>query len=756
MHVRTWLSSLGLDQYEALFRAHRIDVDVLPELTDQHLRDMGVPLGHRLRILRAVRQLTSEAAAPAGHPAPDGAERRHMTVMFCDLVGLGALTAQFDPEDLSDLIRAFQGAVAATVARFEGHVARWVGDGATIYFGYPRAHEDDAERAARVGMALVDSVKALRHEHGAALELRIGISTGLVVVGELIGEGEARERGVVGDTANLAARLRSLAEPGIILISDSTRRLLGGKFELKELGPQTLKGFNLPVAAWQIMRERTNVSRFEAARSGALTPFVGREQEIALLIDLWNRAAKGEGHVVLLSGEAGIGKSRMLAVLRERIGEQSCWMLRYQCSPHHVNDAFFPVIGQIWRAADFVSGESSETRLSKLEQMIEPSGLDRNEIVPYLASLLTLPTGGRYAALDLEPTALKERTISAMLATIASAAQKTPLLIVAEDAHWLDPTSLDLTNRLIERMRHLPILLVMTFRPEFAVPWIDVENATVLSLNRLDRDEAVTMIHRMTSGKKLPSDVLDQIVAKTDGVPLFMEELTKSVLESGLLREENGTYVLASTLTPLAIPSTLHDSLTARLDRLSPVKETAQIGAAIGRQFSHAMLESVSPLKGARLNAALRQLMDAELIYARGTPPKASYVFKHALVQDVAHESLLRGRRQRIHADIAQALQQRVSEDEYSPAAVAHHYSEAGLCEQAARSWLAAAEFALSQSAPAEAERHASAGLALISTITAGSERDSLELALLVACDHALAALRARSGGDRVHPAAKP
>jgi class 3 adenylate cyclase len=750
MDVGTWLSSFGLDQYEALFRVHRIDVDVLPELTDQHLRDMGIPLGHRLRILRAVRRFADDTpcAVPDRLPAPDGAERRHMTVMFCDLVGLGALTAQFDPEDLSDLIRAFQGAVATAVTRFEGHVARWVGDGATVYFGYPRAHEDDAERAARAGMALAESVRALRHEHGAALELRIGISTGLVVVGELIGEGEARERGVVGDTANLAARLRSLAEPGTILISDSTRRLLGGKFELKELGPQTLKGFNQPVAAWQIVHERTNVSRFEAARSGALTPFVGREREMALLIDLWNRAIEGDGQVALLSGEAGIGKSRILAILRERIGAQSCRMLRYQCSPHHVNDAFFPVIGQIWHAADFVGGEAAGARLSKLEQMIEPTGLDRNEIVPYLASLLAIPTGERYSAQDLEPTGLKERTIAAMLATIASASQEKPLLIVAEDVHWLDPTSLDLTNRLIERMRHLPILLVMTFRPEFAVPWIDLENATVVPLNRLDRNEAVTMIHRITSGKELPSDVLDQIVAKTDGVPLFMEELTKSVLESGLLGEENGAYVLASTLTPLAIPSTLHDSLTARLDRLSPVKETAQIGAAIGREFSHAMLEAVSPLKGARLNAALRQLMDAELIHMRGTPPKASYVFKHALVQDVAHASLLRSRRQRIHADIAQALQQRISEDECSPAAVAHHYSEAGLSEQAAQSWLAAAELALSQSAPAEAERHASAGLALIPAFGSGSERNSLELALLVARAHALVPLKGISAPE--------
>jgi class 3 adenylate cyclase len=626
MDIRTWLGSLGLDQYEAVFREHQIETDVLPELNDHHLKDMGVALGHRLRMLRALRQLASDTSLAArsgvavGLAPEDGAERRHMTVMFCNLVGLGSLTAQLDPEDIADLIRAFQGTVATAVARFDGHVARLVGDGAAIYFGYPRAHEDDAERATRAGIALIDAVAELRREHGAAIQMRIGISTGLVVVGELIGEGEARERGVVGDTANLAARLRSLAEPGTILVSEPTRRLLGKTFGLKALGPQTLKGFNSPVLAWLILGERNNVSRFEASRSGVLTPFIGREPEIALLLERWHCAVKGEGQMALLSAEAGIGKSRVVAMLRERIGKQQYLVLRYQCSPHHVNDVFYPVIDQIWHAADFVAGEPPATRLSKLERMVETTGLNNREIVAYLASLSAIPTGQRYPPLDLEPSELRERTIAALIAITVGAARRIPLLMIVEDAHGIDPTSLDLTNRLVEQLHRLPILLVTTFRPEFTVPWTPRDNVTTLPLNRLERELAITMIDRMTSGKRLSAEVRDQIVAKTDGVPLFMEELTKSVLESGLLREDNGSYVLASAPTPLAIPSTLHDSLTARLDRLSPIKETAQIEAAIGREFSQALLEAVSPIKGTALNEALHQLREAELIHTRGYP----------------------------------------------------------------------------------------------------------------------------------------
>ena len=746
MDVGTWLSGLGLGQYEAVFRESEIDADVLSELTEQHLKDLGVSLGHRLKMLRAIRELA--AKAPEAPKPQDAADRRQLTVMFCDLVDSTTLTTQLDPEDMGDLLRAFQGAVAASVTRFDGHVAKWTGDGASIFFGYPRAHEDDAERATRTSIALIDAVGKLRHEHGVALEVRIGISTGLVVVGELIGEGEARERGVVGDTPNLASRLQHLAEPGTVVVSESTRRLLGRTFELKALGPLELKGFKAAVLAWQVIGEIANVSRFEASRSGTMTPFVGREQEVALLVNRWRRAADGEGQVVVLSGEAGIGKSRILAALRERIGEERHLAFRYQCSPHHGNDAFYPVIGQLWRGAGFVSGEPAAARLEKLETMISRAGLDLGEIAPYLALLLTIPTEGRYPALEIAPSEMKERTIAALIALVVGIAKSVPVLMLVEDAHWMDPTSIELTARLVEQVQDFPVLHVVTARPEFTSAWASRPHVTALTLSRFERSQAVAMIDRITSRKALPAEVLDQIIAKTDGVPLFVEELTKSVLESGLLREENGAYVLASALTPLAIPSTLHDSLTARLDRLSPIKEIAQIGSAIGREFSYRLLEAVSPIRGPALQDALRQLIEAELIYRRGAPPKASYIFKHALVQDTAYVSLLRGRRQRIHADIAQALKQHFADEEHPAATIAHHFTEAGLAEQAAPYWLAAAELALSQSAPAEAEHHASTGIALIPRITAGPARDALELGLLVARANAMVPLKSISAPE--------
>ena len=635
--------------------------------------------------------------------------------------------------------------------RFGGFVAKYMGDGVLVYFGYPQAHEDDAERAVRAGLDIAAVVAKLETRANENLKVRIGIATGIVVVGDLVGQGSAQEQAVVGETPNLAARLQTLAEPGSLVIAEATRRLLGGAFELKALGSQVLKGFGAAVPVWAVLREAENVSRFEAARSVGMTPFVGREHEIALLIDRWRDAVKGEGQVTLLSGEAGIGKSRIVAVLREQIGDEPYVTMRYQCSPHHVNDAFYPIASQISHAAGFASGESAAARLGKLEAMIARSALDAREVAPLLASLLSIPVEGRYPQIEMAPSEQKERTIAALIALFAGLAKDAPVLALLEDAHWIDPSSLDVFSRLIDRLPDLRALLVVTFRPDFAAPWVGRAHVTSLQLNRFGRRQAIAMVDRVTGGKALPAEILEQIVAKTDGVPLFVEELTKTVLESGAVREEDGGYVLASALTPLAIPSTLQDSLMARLDRLAPVKETAQVAAAIGREFSYRLLEAVSPIQGAELQDALAQLMAAELIYGRGAPPEATYVFKHALVQDTAYGSLLRSRRQRIHADIARALEEKFADQvAAAPAAIARHYTEAGLADPAARYWLAASELALSRSAYAEADRYVDAGLALIPRLPQGTDRQSLELALHVARAAALSPLKAYTAPETV------
>jgi hypothetical protein len=652
---------------------------------------------------------------------------------------------------MREIISAYQDACSGAVARYDGFVAKFMGDGVLAYFGFPRAHEDDAERAVRAGLDITAAVAKLDTPASVRLNVRIGVATGIVVVGDLVGQGSAQEQAVVGETPNLAARLQALAGPGAVVIAESTRRLLGSGFELKPLGPQVLNGFDAPVPAWMVLREAENVSRFEASRSQSMTPFVGREHEVALLLDRWREASEGEGQVALISGEAGIGKSRLLAALSEQIGSEPHVRVRYQCSPHHGNDAFYPIASHIWHAAGFVTGEPAAAKLDKLEAMIKRSGLEAKAIAPFLAALLSIPGEERYPPIEMAPGEQKERTIEALMAVLEGLTKDAPLLALLEDAHWIDPTSLDVFGRLVDRLSNLRALLMITFRPEFAAPWVGRAHVASLQLSRFGRRQAIAMVRGVAGGKAFPSEVLEQIVARTDGVPLFVEELTKTVLESRLLREENGAYVLDHALTPVAIPSTLQDSLMARLDRLASVKEIAQIGAAIGREFSYRLLEAVSPLQGLALQDALGQLVAAELIHARGAPPEAAYVFKHALVQDTAYVSLLRGRRQRIHADIARALEERFADQvATAPDIIAHHYAEAGLPEPATRYWLKAAELALSRSANPEASRHVDAGLALIPRLSDGPDRQSLELALQIARGNALLQLKGFNAPETV------
>ncbi len=565
------------------------------------------------------------------------AERRQLTVMFCDLVGSTALSAQLDPEDLREVIAAYHRAVAKMVAAFDGFVAKYMGDGVLVCFGYPRAHEDDAERAVRAGLGLIDAVGRLDVK-SVKLQARVGIATGLVVVGDLIGEGSAQEQSVVGETPNLAARLQALAEPDTVVIAASTRRLVGDLFEYRELGAVDVKGIAVPVPAWQVLRPSAVASRFEALRGSALSRLVGRDEEIDLLLRRWARAKAGDGQVVLISGEPGIGKSRLVAALEERHHAEPHIRLRYFCSPYHQDSALYPFIDQLGRAAGFARDDPPAARLEKLEALLARAA-PPDEDVAFLADLLSLPGSERHPLPNLSPQRKKERTLEALIRQLEGLARQEPVVMVFEDAHWIDPTSRELLDVTVERVRTLPVLLLVTFRPEFQPSWTGQPQVTMLALNRLDRRGRIILVEQIAGGKALPDEVVAQIADRTDGIPLFVEEVTKSVLESGV---------------PLmGIPTSLHDSLMARLDRLSSVRRVAQIGAAIGREFSYGLLRVVSRLPGDELQTALARLVASELVFQRGTPPDAVYSFKHALVQDVAHGSLLRSARQQLHALIA-------------------------------------------------------------------------------------------------------
>jgi class 3 adenylate cyclase/predicted ATPase len=753
--VAAWLQDLGLARYEAVFRESDIDVDVLPDLTEADLEKLGISLGHRKKLLRAIAEFRapSDPAAASVSPisgadgvaqriGPTEAERRQLTVLFCDLVGSTALSARLDPEDMGRVIRAYQECCADVVKRWGGHVAKYMGDGVLAYFGWPVAHEDEAERAVRAGLELTGGIPKLDTSAACTLAARIGIATGLVMVGELIGEGAARERTVVGETPNLAARLQALAAPSTVVISQATRRLLGGLFELEELGPKRLKGFAEPLAAWRVAGEGRAEGRFEARQTTGLTPLVGRDEEIALLVRRWQQVKDGEGQVVLLSGEPGIGKSRLVREMRARLEGEPHIRLLYQCSPHHTTSSLHPLIEQLERAAGFTRDDPPEARLDKLAALLARGTDCLDQVVPLIAALLGLPTDGRYPALDLTPQRQKQLTLAALVDQLDGLAADRPVLLAYEDVHWSDPSTQELLGRTIERAQRLPVLLLITFRPEFSPPWPAQPHVSTLALSRLGRREGAALVERVVRTKALPAEVAAQIVAKTDGVPLFVEELTKTVLESGLLTDAGDHYELSGPLPPLALPSTLHDSLLARLDRLAPVKEIAQIGAALGREFSHSLLAAVANRPEADLGAALDQLVAAELVYRRGIPPEATYTFKHALVQDAAYQSLLKSRRETLHARIATALEDSFPEIvAATPELIANHWTEAGRGEPAVRYWLQAGRRAAQRSADSEAVAHLRKGLETLSLLPEGADCDTAELDLQIAMGTRLMAL---------------
>jgi class 3 adenylate cyclase/predicted ATPase len=737
IEITDWLRGLGLEQYATAFRDNDIDGDLLWRLTAEDLRELGVAsIGHRRRLLDAIAAFgaPTPAADASGLPAetsatlaPKGdAERRHLTVMFCDLVGSTALSTWLDPEDLREVIGAYHRAVTEIVAEFDGFVSRYMGDGVLVYFGYPQAHEDDAERAVRAGLGAIDAVRRLDVK-SVKLQARVGIATGLVVVGDLIGAGAAQEQSVVGETPNLAARLQALAEPDSIVIAARTRRLVGDLFECRDLGAVEVKGIAGPVPIWQVLLPRIVPSRFEALRGSALTRLVGRDEEIDLLLRRWARAKAGDGQVVLLSGEPGIGKSRVVAVLAERLRAEPHLPLRYSCSPYHQHSTLFPFVDQLGRAARFARDDMPAAKLEKLESLLARAA-PPEEDVALLADLLSLPASERHPLPNLSPQQKKERTLEALIRQLEGLARQQPVAMIFEDAHWIDPTSRELLDLTVERMRSLPVLLIVTFRPEFQPPWTGQPQVTMLALNRLDRRDRTALVAQI-AGKALPDEVADQIAERTDGVPLFVEELTRSVLESGLLREETDRYVLDRALPPFAIPTTLHDSLLARLDRLASVRLVAQIGAAIGRQFPYALLHAVSRLPEDELKAALSRLVASELVFQRGTPPDAIYSFKHALVQDAAHGSLLRGTRQQLHARIAEALETHSPEMmENQPELFAQHYAEAGLVEKAVAYWSKAGRRSAARSAMAEAAAQLQKGLDQLALLPDNPEQQRQEL----------------------------
>jgi class 3 adenylate cyclase/tetratricopeptide (TPR) repeat protein len=739
--VGAWLSGLGLGQYEQAFRDNDIDPGLLPTLTADDLRELGIAsLGHRKRLLAAIAALAEPTGPRPPVPPTPRAERRQLTVMFVDLVGSTALAARLDPEEMQALLRAYQDAVAGGITRFGGQAAKYMGDGVLAYFGWPRAHEDEAERAVRAGLAIAGAVPTLATPAGGPLAARIGIATGLVMVGDLVGEGGAREEAVVGETPNVAARLQALAEPGGVLVSEATRRLVGGLFDLKDLGPQALKGIDAPARAFAVRGERAVDDRFAARQAGAPLPLVGREHEFGLLLDRWRLAKSGEGQAVLLSGEPGIGKSRIVLALRERLRAEPRASVRYNCSPFHASSALHPAIEQLTRAAGFAPGDDTATRLAKLEALVAEAA-DPGEALPYLVDLLGLPPDARHAPPPLTPQERKSRTLRALLTQLQGLARRSPVLLVLEDAHWCDPTTLELFDRTIERIASLPVLLVVTFRPEFRPPWAGHPHVTSLALSRLGRTEAGAIVAEIAGGRALPADLLDTIVARTDGVPLFVEELTKAVLEAGLMREEGGRYVLDGPLPPLAIPDTLQGSLLARLDRLGPVREVAQVGAVIGREFGHELLAAVAPLEGAALDDALRQLAAAELVFRRGEPPEATYVFKHALVQDAAYASLLKSRRRELHARVVRALEEKFPDIlAAKPEMAARHYTAAGLAADAISCWLRAGQLALQRSAMKEAIAQLTQGLELLPDLPVGPDRDRNGVDLHLALGNALIA----------------
>ncbi len=768
--VSAWLENLGLERYREAFQQNAIAWDVLSDLNDEDLISMGVLLGHRKKLLRAIAELSRRREVDQVQPlvvttttkqtstssGRDQGERRQLTVMFCDLVGSTALARRLDPEDVQEIIRRFLDSCSQAVGRFNGYVAKYMGDGLLVYFGYPHAHEHDAERAVHAGLAVLDLVKTSSRKvyssQESAIAVRVGIATGKVIVGEIIGQETAKERSVFGETPNLAARLQGLAIPNQLVVDSATKRLVGNEFEFADNGSVSLKGFDRPIQVWRVLGTKVSASRFESYRSGRLASFIGREHESALLLGRWREAVGGDGQVVLLCGEAGIGKSRLCLCVRDRLEDESHWTIELQCSPYHTNTALHPVIHCLRQAAVLTGEDDARAQREKLDTFASGTGIDDQTTVSLLAELLSIPGDAQHLLLNMSSDKRKDMTLEALVRQLQRLADRCPTLVIVEDAHWLDPTTMDLLTRVIDRIQRMRVLLLITFRPDFKPVWAEYGHVTFLTLNRLPRRQSAELLASMTGGRALPPEVQQTILAKTDGVPLYIEALTENLLEAGLLVEGTDSFALGAPLKELNIPDSLQALLMERIDRLGPAKEIVQIGSAIGREFSYELLQGIVDSTEGELKNALHLLSSSGLVFHEGEIPAAKFLFKHALIQDAAYSTLPKKARRVLHTRIAKMLETKFAERvKTEPELLAYHYEQAGLVGPAVDYWRLAAQRDVTRSDNLEAISHFNRAIHVLNDLPEGSERDRLELALLIARGAPLLLVKGYASDDIEH-----
>ena len=753
IELKTWLEELSLGKYAQAFLANEVDFDVLPDLTELDLEHLGVSLGDRKRLLRAITALSpsllhAEALRhlPASTPRAAQGERRQVTVMFCDLVGSTEMSARLDPEDLRQVLRAYQRVCAETIVRYDGFIAQYLGDGILAYFGYPYTHEDEAERAVRGGLAVLKSIGEMGELPTGEFQVRIGIATGPAVIGDLIGHGSISQIAITGKTPNLAARIQQVATPGTLVIAASTRRLVVRKFKCTTLGTHQLKGIGEDLQLWQVLRELSDAEQFEAKRAERIE-CIGRNRELGLLLDRWQLATEGSGQAVVVSGEAGIGKSRLASALREQLRTEALIRIRLQCAEQYRNSPLQPVINHLRRAADIAVDDLVNAKLDKIQKLVAREG--GREDVPLIASLLSVPLGSRYPPLIMSPLRQRVRTLEVLIGQLLGLSAKTPVLLEVEDAHWLDPTTEETLINLLDRLQNQKLMMLVTTRPEYSSRLVDHPRSMTVVLGRLGPNDTRQMISTVAGVELLPPEIVESILLKTDGVPLFIEELTKDLIESGLLNPHEAMSGLDAAPLPVSIPSTLQDTLRARLDRLSAVKDVAQIAAAIGRSFAYGIVAAVLRQDDDALRAALNRLVESKLIYQHGVPPEAIYAFKHALVQDVAYEGLLRSQRIALHTRIVEVIETQfplIAESE--PEVVAYHCFRAELGEKALTYWLKAGTDAVSRSANVEAISHLRNALQCLRAVASDDKRTSLELELQLILGQALIAVRGYTAGE--------